>query len=145
MSLSGVVFRYFIAYVVLAFALGLGFNLLGIQAHSGVNIGILVGAVLWPCMAFTQKNGRAFTRGEKWRVIGGMVVIDLAMQLLFILGAMADRNGMTVGLLVASLAFAGLLHAACIWFFVGFAGRMWAKQRQLAERKELEAKGMDKA
>jgi hypothetical protein len=129
MSIAGVLVRFVLAYVLLMVAAGVVMNLLGIKSNSGVNVGILIGATLWPCMAFGQKNGRYFTPSEKTVVVLGMIAIDLALQLVVLL-AMGGKMNSKV--LLGALAFVGALHAIGIYVVVGWGSRMLEKQQAKA-------------
>lgn len=65
MSVSGVLWRFLGAYVVLTICAVIALRMLGVSSSSGVNVAVLIGAVLWPCMAFGAKNKRFFTAAEK--------------------------------------------------------------------------------
>ncbi|RYX89828.1 MAG: hypothetical protein EOO28_31505 [Comamonadaceae bacterium] len=139
MTISGVLRRFFLAYVVLIIVVAVAFQLLGIASSSGVNVGILIGAVLWPCLAFAEKNGRYFTPAEKKTVVWSMIAINLALQLVVGGGAMAAEGKFSAGPLLFALVFVGLIHSVAIYFFVGQAGKMYVKQQE-AKAKKL-AKG----
>lgn len=130
MSISGVLWRFLGVYVVLMIAAVVALRLLGLTTNSGVNVGILIGAVLWPCMAFGTKNKRYFTASEKSKVIWGMIGINLLLQLLVGGGALAAAGKMSVGALGLAMLFVGVLHSFGIAYFVGQAGRILDKQRQ---------------
>lgn len=130
MSISGVLWRFLGVYVVLMIAAVVALRLLGITTNSGVNVGILIGAVLWPCMAFGTKNKRYFTASEKSKVIWGMIGINLLLQLLVGGSALAAAGKMSVGALGFAVLFVGVLHSLVIAFFVGQAGKILDKQRQ---------------
>jgi hypothetical protein len=132
MSMSGLFWRFALAYLVLLLGLGLGLNLLGVQSGSGINTAALLAAVMWVCMSFGKKNGRYFTREEKRGAVLGMLGIDVAIQLLVtVVAAAAEWFGPTrgrpvVGAIAVVVIFVAVLHAAVIYFFVGMAGRQVA-------------------
>jgi hypothetical protein len=130
MSISGVLWRFLGAYVVLMIGAVVALSLLGVPSNSGVNVGVLVGAVLWPCMAFGTKNKRYFTGSEKKKVVWGMIGINLLLQLLVGGGALAAAGKLSVGALAMALAFVGVLHSLAIAYFVGFGGKLVDKQLQ---------------
>lgn len=130
MSVSGVLWRFLGAYVVLMVAATVALRLLGVASNSGVNVGILAGAVLWPCMAFGTKNKRYFTASEKRRVIWGMIGINLLIQLLVGGGALAAEGKMSADVLGFALLVVGVLHSLLIAFFVGLGGKLLDKQLQ---------------
>lgn len=130
MSISGVLWRFLGVYVVLMITAVVALRLLGLTTNSGLNVGILIGAVLWPCMAFGTKNKRYFTASEKSKVIWGMIGINLLLQLLVGGGALAAAGKMSVGALGLAVLFVGVLHSLGIAYFVGQAGKILDKQRQ---------------
>lgn len=130
MSIAGVLWRFLGVYVVLMIATVVALRLLGITTNSGVNVGILIGSVLWPCTAFGTKNKRYFTASEKSKVIWGMIGINLLLQLLVGGGALAAAGKMSVGALGLAVLFVGVLHSLVIAYFVGQAGKTLDKQRQ---------------
>jgi len=129
MTIKGVLWRFALAYVVAAIAAGTVLNMLGIKGGTGVNVGLLAGCTLWVCIAFGKANGRYFTSSEKTLAVTGMIVIDLALQLVVMLATLSQRTaGLHAGAMLFALAFVGLLHAVAIYFFVGMAGKQLAKQ-----------------
>lgn len=105
------------------------FQLLGITSNSGVNVGILIGAVLWPCMAFGTKNKRYFTPTEKKKVVWGMIGINVALQLLVGGGAMAAQGKLSAGALAIALLLIGVLHSLAIAYFVRLGGKLFETQK----------------
>ena len=130
MSISGVLWRFLAAYVALMIAAVVTLRLLSITTNSGVNVGILIGAVLWPCMAFGTKNKRYFTATEKSKVIWGMIGVNLLLQLLVGGGSLAAEGKLSVGALGFALLFVGVLHSLAIAYFVGLGGKLLDKQLQ---------------
>ena len=130
MSISGVLWRFLGAYVALLIVVTVAFQLLGVTSNSGVNVGILIGAVLWPCMAFGTKNKRYFTAPEKKKVVWGMIGINLALQLLVGGGAMAAQGKLSAGALSIALLLVGVLHSLAIAYFVRLGGKLLEKQLQ---------------
>jgi len=130
MSISGVLWRFLGAYVALLIVVTVAFQLLGVTSNSGVNVGILIGAVLWPCMAFGTKNKRYFTAPEKKKVVWGMIGINLALQLLVGGGAMAAQGKLSAGALAIALLLVGVLHSLAIAYFVRLGGKLLEKQLQ---------------
>lgn len=43
----------------------IGFGIIGVKPNSGVNAGVLIGAIFWPCLAFGEKNARYFAPDER--------------------------------------------------------------------------------
>jgi hypothetical protein len=134
MSISGVLGRFFAVYVVLMIAASLALRFFGATSISGVNVGILIGAVMWPCVAFGTKNKRYFTAPEKSKVVWGMIVINLLLQAVFGGAALAAEGKLSVGALAFALLFVGVLHSLAITYFVGMAGKNVEKlfQKQAA-------------
>lgn len=123
MSISGVLSRFFAVYVVLMICAAVAFPLFGITSNAGVNVGILIGAVMWPCIAFGKKNKRYFTVSEKSKVVWGMIGINLLLQLLVSGAALATEGKLSVSALAFALVFVGVLHSLAIAYFVGSAGK----------------------
>lgn len=128
MSISGVLGRFFAVYVVLMIFSAVALRLLGVTSNAGVNVGILIGAVMWPCMAFGTKNKRYFSAPEKSKVVWGMIGINLLLQLLVGGAALAAEGKLSVGVLAFALVFVGILHSLVIAYFVGLAGKNLDKQ-----------------
>jgi hypothetical protein len=129
LKISGVFIRYLAAYVGLTILVLVGFGLVGVKPNSGVNAGVLIGAVFWPCLAFGEKNGRYFAPAEKVRVVWGMIAIDLVLQLLVALPVLASGKSLPLAALLAGTAFVMALHALAIYFSVWYAGKLFAKQQ----------------
>lgn len=133
MSLAGLLLRFGIAYVVLAVVVGVGLGAAGVRAHPGINMAVLLASVAWACLSFARKNRRYLTRLEKTRVVAGMIAIDVGLQLgvLALLPPLRDEPDPGARLwagLGGLFTFVALLHAAAIYWFVGWAGRLHAKQ-----------------
>jgi hypothetical protein len=128
MSIKGVLWRFLAAYIVLVIGLVIVLKVLGIPTNSGLNVGILIGAVLWPCMAFGMKNKRYFTPDEKTKVVWGMIVINLLLQLVVGAGALAAEGKLRASAILIALAIVGLLHSIAIYYFVGLGGKLVVKQ-----------------
>lgn len=130
MSISGVLGRFLAAYLVLMICASFALQFFGITSNSGVNIGILVASVMWPCTAFGMKNKRYFTAAEKSKVVWSMIGINLLLQLLVGSAALAAEGKLSIGALAFGLVFVGLIHSLAIAYFVGLAGKSLAKQLQ---------------
>jgi hypothetical protein len=128
MTLRGLLCRFAAAYVVLLVVVAVVLNLAGASSHTSGNVAALLAAVTWVCMDFAKKNGRYFTPEEKKRAVLGMLVIDLAMQAAVTVaaGPLSGVPALSLGPTALVLLFVGVLHAAVIWFFVGFAGKQHA-------------------
>ena len=129
MNISGVLIRYLAAYVGLTVSVLVGFGLIGVKPNSGVNTGVLIGAVFWPCLAFGEKNVRYFSRAERVRVVWGMIAIDLMLQMVVAFPVLALGNSLPFIPLLAGTAFVMALHALVIYFLVWYSGKLFAKQQ----------------
>lgn len=125
MTIKGVVFRYLLTYVGLVLVLGQVLSLVGIKANEGIFIGLLVGAGLWPCLAFARRNGRYFDRSEKTLVISVFLLIDLLFQILF--GNLLLPGMATLVEVLLAFAVVVVLHVVVIALVVQWAGRMAAR------------------
>lgn len=130
MSISGVLWRFLGVYVVLMAVAGVTLQLVGITSNSGMNVGILIGSVLWPCMAFGTKNKRYFTASEKKKVVWGMIAINLMLQLLIGGAALAAEGKLSFGAFAIAMLIVGVLHSLAIAYFVGLGGKLLDKQLQ---------------
>ena len=130
MSIAGVLGRFAAAYVVFMVLAVVVLRLLDINSSSGVNIAVLIGSVMWSCMAFGTKNQRYFTAQEKSTVVWSMIGINLLIQVLLGGAALASAGKLGLGAFVFALLFVGVLHSLAIAYFVGAAGKNVAKQLQ---------------
>ena len=129
MSISGVLIRFLLAYIVLMVVAVVGLQIIGITSNAGVNIGILIGAVYWSCMSFGTKNGRYFSSSEKSKVVWGMIGINLALQSVIGGGALALEGKFSADALLFALAFVGIMHSIAIYYFVGSIGKTLEKHQ----------------
>ena len=126
MSISGVLIRFFFAYIVLMLVVTLGLHLLDLASNSVTDICILLGAVMWPCTAFGNKNDRYFNKAEKTKVVLGMIGIYFLILLLVSGGTLVAQDMLSAGNFLIALVFigsAGIIHSICIYFFVGITGK----------------------
>lgn len=139
MTLKALLIRFALIYIAIAVVIGVGLTLFDIKGNSGVNIAALIGAVMWSCMSFANKNQRYFTPEEKKQAVIGMVAIDLLIQLLgvFLISA-ATGVAMPFGIAAIAFLVIGVLHAIAVYIFVGLAGRQYAKQ--LEHRAKIESR-----
>lgn len=128
MSIKGVVFRFLCTYLLLLVAIGQILYWVGIRPNESLFIGMLIGATLWPCLAFGRRNGRYFSGSEKKTVIAVLLLIDMCIQILFGNVPLPGMNGITLLDSLAYFGLIGILHAAVIAFFLNFAGKQLAKQ-----------------
>lgn len=130
MSITKLLFRFFLVYLVLMVVAAVVLSYFGIQGNSGVNIGILIGSLYYVCMEFGKKNNRYFTKNEKLSVVIGLILINIFVQLALTLAYMTATNtnfGSTI--LVFSVGFIGLLHGLLIYYMVGSIGRTLIKTK----------------
>lgn len=130
MSTTNLLFRFFIVYLALLVISGIVLSYFGIQSNSGVNAGVLIGALYYVCMEFGKKNNRYFTKNEKFLVVLGLIAINIFVQLLLTLGYSAATNTNFGGkALIFSVGFVGLLHGFLIYFIVGSIGKTLVKTK----------------
>lgn len=129
MSLRKFFLQFTLIYVGLLVALALVLALFSIKSGSGGNTAALLAAVMWSCLRYAKANGRYFSSTEKRSVVLGMLGIDVALQT-FVAAALIPwgATGVAIGVLLFSILFLSVLHAAVIWFFVGLTGKQFAKQ-----------------
>ena len=127
MGMSGVFIRFAVAYVVLSIGLTVGLALMKVMPNSGITVAVLLGAVMWPGMTFAQKNGRYFTADEKWRVVMGMLLIDLLLQLVIATPQLGALRKLPLGAMLGGAAFIAVLHAAVLYFAVALTGKFLVK------------------
>lgn len=127
MSISGVLGRFLAVYVVLMICASFALRFFGIASNSGVSIGILIGAVMWPCISFCMKNKRYFTAQEKSKVVWGMIGINLLLQLVFGGAALAAEGKLNISALAFVLIFSALIHSLTIAYTMGLAGKSLVK------------------
>lgn len=130
MTISGVLGRFLAVYVVLMICAGFALRFFGITSNTGVNIGILIAAVMWPCTAFGLKNKRYFIASEKTKVVWGMIGINLLLQLVVGGATLATEGKLNVGALAFALVFVGAIQSLGIAYFVGLTGKNLNKQLQ---------------
>lgn len=129
MTLKGLFIRFILIYIGIAVVISIGLAVFEIKGNSGINVAALIGAVMWSCLSFANKNRRYFTPQEKTQVVIGMVAVDLCVQLLgVVLIAAATGMAMPFGVAAIAFLFVGALHALAIYIFVGFAGKQYSKQ-----------------
>lgn len=133
MTIMGLLLRFFLVYLVAIIGAGYLFSYLEIKA-SGINIAILIGCIIWLCGSFGKKNGRYFTGNEKTAVILGILVIDIAYQLIFGIATILYKNPNTeLKTLAISTALVGFLHLIVIYFIVGSTKKMLIKQGAISD------------
>jgi hypothetical protein len=127
MTISALLARFTVIYIALLIAAGALVSALGLKGGSGFNTAILMGAVMWSCMSFGKANGRYFEGSEKTRVILGILVINLFIQLAMVALFAQSSIPLSSGFMLGVFIFIGLIHGAIIYFFVGFTGKQLSK------------------
>jgi hypothetical protein len=130
MTVSGVLWRYAVAFLVLGVLVAAIANATGLK--SSLKIAILIGAISWPCLAFKSRNGRYFSAGEKTRVVWGMIAINLLLETVVAALALLAIGKLEFKVLAGALVFIGVLHSLFIWFWVGFIGKDYGKAKAKA-------------
>lgn len=134
MSITNLLFRFFIVYLALLVVTGVVLSYLGIQSNSGVNVGLLIGALYYVCTEFGKKNSRYFTKNEKILVVFGLIAVNIFVQLLLTLGYSAATNtNFGSKALIFSIGFLALLHGFLIYFIVGSIGKTLVKTKIISD------------
>lgn len=128
MSLRQFLVRFALIHAVLLTALSLLLSMFGAQRPTAGSTPVLIGVVIGCCVWFGRANRRWFTRDERRDAVLGMLVIDTVLQALFTLPLLAQQGSVAAGAILFGLAFVAMLHFAAIWVFVGFAGKLVARQ-----------------
>ncbi|WP_019593528.1 ABZJ_00895 family protein [Thioalkalivibrio sp. ALM2T] len=134
MSIKGLLLRFALLYISLMIAASVAiayFELEGIG--TAIGMAILGVSVIWPCEAFGRKNGRYLSRGEKWRVITGMVALfwltDVPLGLIAVLAGEVELDALFLGI----LAVVALVYALFIAAMVHSTGRSLRKRGLVAD------------
>lgn len=134
-TIASLLVRFTVIYVAMLAGIAAALGLLGIRGNSGTGTAALLGAVMWVCLAFANRNKRYFSKEEKSRVILGMLGIDIVIQAVLVFVAIGGQGtSLSPGAFLFSLAFVAVLHAVVIYLFVGIAGRQYAKQNDMVRR-----------
>ena len=122
MTLSRLFFRFLIYYLGLMFLTALAVSFLGVQSKSGINMGILVGLVVWVCLVYTKKNNRRIVGREKLKVVCVLASANFFVQLLGLL-AVIDKTVLfsKPEVLVVPIGLAVFIQTVAIYFFVGLS------------------------
>lgn len=134
MSIKGLLLRFVLLYFSLKIAAM--FAIAHFELHqlgTALGIAILGLSVMWPCEAFGRTNGRYLSRGEKWRVIAGMIAVLWITQVPLSLAIVLADGGELDGLLLGIVAFVALLYALFVVAMVHAAGRSLRKRGLIAE------------
>ena len=134
MSIKETLVRFTLIYIISLVSAGIALAYFEIDRMSGLNTGILLGAVYWACYSFTKKNERFFTDNEKRKVIIGCIIIDLAVQLIFITaGTASGEISMSFRSFLFGIIFSAVLHGVVIWFWVGYTKKLCIKHGLIEE------------
>jgi len=130
MSITNLLFRFFLIYLVLLVIAGAALSYFDIQGNSGVNVGVLIGSLYYVCLEFGKKNNRYFTKNEKLSVVLGLISVNIFVQLLLTMGYAAATHANFGGkVLIFSVGFIGVLHGLLIYFMVGSIGKTLVKTK----------------
>lgn len=133
MTVKGLLFRFFVAYLGLLIIAGLTLSYFAIKGNSGINTGILFGLVYGVCTWFGHKNKRYFTKDEKIVTVIGLIVIDVFVQLLLILITLsANHSAIDYGIVGFAISFSTALHALIIYFVVGSCKKHLIQQKVIS-------------
>lgn len=130
MAINRVLFRFLLIYCVLLLGVGFVLQSLGIKSNSGAGAGVFVVSLCWVCYSFANNNKRYFTGSEKKIVVFGMVLIALIFQGLvgYMLIPGPELPLMWNKYFFILFVFIAALHTIGAYWFVGFVGKMLAKQ-----------------
>jgi uncharacterized membrane protein (UPF0136 family) len=131
-SIGRLLFRFGILYGLLLIAGGLVLSYFEAKSNSGLNTGALIGSVAWACQVFAKKNRRYFTPAEKTKVVLGMLAVDVALQLLFGMAALASVGIGSTALLLG-VVFVAVLHGVLIHVGIGMMKKPLIKQGVIDE------------
>ena len=129
MSITAVLTRFAFIYAGLLVVGAITLSVLSVKSNSGINTALLIAAVMWPCLSFARSNQRYFTPREKSQVVWGMLAIDLVVQgaLSFLL-LLGTGSQITFTPWTLAILLIAVVHAAVIYFFVGFTGKQFEKE-----------------
>lgn len=127
MSVQGLLIRFFLIYMSLSTVVSGTLALLGFEGGS-VNPAVLLGSVLLACQWFARRNKRYFTPAEKRNAILGMLAVDMAVETAGVVVGTGSSSGIVLRSMLLGGLIVGVLHGALVWFFVGFAGKQFAKE-----------------
>ena len=116
MNLRAFFLRFLFLYLLLIIAGSIAMNFLGVSSSIGVNLTAFLCAVFYAAMSFGKHNQRFFTGGEKYRVFGGVLAFDLALQM-SVFSWLVPQGKLSAALFLNAFLFIGLLHAVSLYFF----------------------------
>jgi uncharacterized membrane protein (UPF0136 family) len=131
-SIGRLLFRFGIVYGLLLITGGLVLSYFEAKSNSGLNTGILIGSVMWVCQDFAKRNRRYFTPGEKTKVVLGLLAVDVVLQLLLGMAALASV-GIGFTALLLGLLFVAVMHGILIYVGVGLMKKPLLKQGVIDE------------
>lgn len=119
MSITGVLVRFTVFYILAIIIAGAVMNYFNIENISGINIGILIVLIMLIGESFAKKNGRYFNKSESIKVILGFIFINILIQIIFALAALTGQDKQaSLSIIVFSISLVGCLHAIAIIIFV---------------------------
>ncbi len=129
MSIFGLLFRFACVYIAILVAISVAFARIGVSPNSAINTGALIGAVFLGCGWFITMNKRTLIDREKRIAFLGMWAIDLALQGIAVVGVCALSGfKITFGPLLLVFGIVGISHGVGIYFLVGMANKLYARQ-----------------
>ena len=134
MSLPALFARFTLVYVAALIGIAVVLGILGIKSSEGANTAALFTVVMWSCLSAARKRGSYLSRQEQTRAVLGMLVIDLALQLVVGLLAWfgAGALAITAGPAALVLVVVGLCHALVIYFAVRMTETQYLKGQEKA-------------
>ncbi len=141
MTLRQLLTRFALAFIGVFILAAIAASMFDIQLGSYVNTAALLGASMYACGSFSEKNGRRLTADEGRKAWMGMLAIDLGVQFLFaaLLGLVGAMPSLLSGTTLLAFAFVGLLHALALVAMVKYAGHLFDKQQTARARKAAKA------
>jgi hypothetical protein len=130
MTIPNLLLRFLLVYAGLMVVAWIILVLLHFNNFVGLDAAMLFGAITVVCTQFAKKNGRYFSQEEKWKVIFGMLGIDLVIQLILLLlpSLLQGAKVIPPGPMLVMLSIVGLLHLMAITLFVTLERRFLIKQ-----------------
>lgn len=130
MTIPNLLFRFSLAYIGLMIVAWFILVLLRFGNFIGLDAAMLFGAITIVSRQFAKKNGRYFSPEEKTKVVSGMLVIDLVIQILLssLQALLPGGNLLSPGALAFMLAVIGTLHLLAIYLFVTLERRFLVRQ-----------------
>jgi hypothetical protein len=119
----GICIKFAVYYLLLSVAIGVVVGLIGLQSRHGSSSGALLGATLICCNRFWTVNGRYFTKNEKRKVLIGLSLANLAIQLGFTLLLLkVIAIPFSAKLITVIVIVAGVIQPVGIYFIIRMTG-----------------------